>query len=139
MPRAEKFTAVSKQLVYFSDIKLDLQTLPTSGELAKVTNEDSVKQSLRFLILTAHGEVPYNEKRGSKTKTLLFDPIDPISTDMLRETIKDTCRQEGRAKIEDVLVQADPNGMQYHVRIVFSMINITGRLFNLPLILKRVR
>lgn len=140
MPRAEKFTAASKQLVYYSDVKVTFETKPTSGELEVVTNEDSVRQSLKYLVLTSFGEIPYNPTRGSKIKTILFDPVDDMSTDFLKESLKDTCNQEPRAQIIDI--QVTPlieEQYGYSIKIAFSIINLTGQVFELGMFLTRIR
>jgi len=139
LPRAEKFTAASKQLKIYEDLDARFVLKPTSGELETVLNDDSVKQSLKFLILTSMGEVPYNPLRGSKIKTLLFDPVDEIATAQLEQSIRDTCKLEPRAEIIDVKVAPFEEKQEYGVTIAFSIVNLTGQTFELGLILKRIR
>ena len=139
MPRADKFTAASKQIVYYSDIKADFSTRPQTGELDVVLNDDSVKQSLKYLILTTREEVPYNPLRGSKIKTILHEPFDDISLGSLREAIHETLRLEPRANIIDVQIEPNEEKYEYGVTIAFSIINITGKTFVLDMILSRIR
>lgn len=73
MSRADKNTATQKKQIIYRDFLRNLDVHPLSGQLAVVTNEDSIKNSLRNLILINQGEIPYNKSKGSRLNHALFN------------------------------------------------------------------
>lgn len=137
MSRADRISPKQKEVLY-SDFLNNFEQNPVTGFLARVTNIESVKQSIRNLILTGVNERPYQPFIGSKIRTLLFDPIDSITEETLRITIEETVRQEPRAILSHIKVEGDPLLNGYTVSIIFSMINIPEQI-SLNVILRRVR
>jgi phage baseplate assembly protein W len=139
MARSDKFTAEAKKLVYYSDFMTNLDFHPLTGDLARVTNEEAVKQSIRQLVLTSVTERPYEPFVGSKLYSLLFDPMDSQTTNLIKSTIESTLENnEPRAKPVRVVVQANEGQNLYNVTVIFSIINSQNEV-TLNLILKRVR
>jgi phage baseplate assembly protein W len=139
MARSDRYTGLTDKPIFYADFtnNLDLNTL--TGYLAKTTNENAVKNAIRNLILTGNGERFFDSTIGSKIATLLFDPIDAVTTESVRITIEETiANHEPRAKIVDIVVQPDANNNAYLIKIVFSIINIPEEI-TLNLILNRVR
>ena len=141
MARADTLTITSKQATYFSDFLINLDRNPVTGLIARTTNEESIKASIRHLILTTLGERFYRPFMGSKIKTLLFDPMGKVSEDLLKTTISSTIRNfEPRANLIDVKVEADIQDTNaYRVGIFFECINIPGKTFFSSLLLKTLR
>ncbi len=139
MPRAEKFTVPAKIPEYYSDFLIDFSPNPLTGSLAKITNENAIKQSLKNLILTTMGERFHQETLGSKIKTILFDPIDNISEELLKSSIINTIQKEPRAKLFHLEVVGNPDKNQYNITIFFESIHFPGQVFHLNLLLKRIR
>lgn len=139
MSRADRFTPETKKFNYYSDFTTNMDFHPLTGDIARVTNEEAVKQSIRQLILTGLTERPYEPSVGSKLATILFDPIDSQTTSLIESTIRNVIRNnEQRANIIEVVVVPDDNNNQYRVSVVFSVINTQNEV-TLNLILKRVR
>jgi phage baseplate assembly protein W len=147
MPRAEKFTAAAKQLVYYSDINWQFLTNPTSGNLDVETNAEAVRQSLRLLMLENLGEAPYQPLKGSKVQNGLFDPVDPMTADILKSSIEQAFVLEPRARnvqvqvtpVSDTDNPGYPDDPGYFVAIAFEIVNLGPQIFTLNQILKRVR
>jgi phage baseplate assembly protein W len=139
MARADRYTFLNKQLVYYDDVKYTFTVNKNSGNLSEVTNEEAVKQSLYSLIFTTMGEAPYQPYKGSKIKSNLFDPVDPTNTSLIKSSIEATCKLEPRARIIEVEVQPSPDEQQYFVAIAFTIVNIPNQTFTLEHILKRIR
>lgn len=137
MSRADRISPKQKAVLY-SDFLNNLEQNPVTGFLARVTNVEAVKQSIRNLVLTNVNERPYQPYIGSKIRTLLFDPIDSITEETLRLTIEETVRQEPRAQLSHIKIEGDPTFNGYLVTIVFSMINIPEQI-SLSIILRKVR
>jgi phage baseplate assembly protein W len=137
--RASKFTIESKKIVTYSDFTDNFDINPQTGNLARITNEESVKQAIRNIVLTNRTERPYSTL-GSKIQAGLFEPIDVVSTEMLKTTIKESIASfEPRATNVSVDVEPYEDYNAYFVTVIFSLINIPGDNFSIGLVLNRVR
>lgn len=140
MARSDRYTASGKIPTFFSDFTINMSRNPVTGNLAKITNDEAVKTSIRNIILTGNGERPYRPNLGSKIKSLLFEPMDDVTASLIQSTIELAIKNyEPRADLRGVLVKADNDQNRYMVTIVFSLINIPGQTFDMAVFLKRVR
>lgn len=138
--RSDKYSIETKKIQTFSDFMINFDMNPMTGYLARVTNEESVKQAIRNLILTDRTERFHNSSIGSKITSLLFEPVDITTSEMLKTTISETIdNYEPRAELHrvDVIAKEDLNA--YFVNIIFGIVTIQNESFNLNLILKKVR
>ena len=127
-----------KSTVRYSDFDDDFAKNPITGNLARLTNEESVKQALRNLVLTNRGERFYSSTTGGNISRHLFELASPLTADNLRVDIETAIKQEPRVNLENVEVYDDSNRNSYLVIVYFSIINIPGTL-KLEIILKRAR
>lgn len=135
----DKFTITQKAEIY-SDFLNNLDLNPVTGYLAKATNANAVKQSIRNLILTTKTERFYRSDIGSKIHALLFEPVDAVTTDLLRTTITETIENnEPRAKLLNVHIEPSSEMNAYFINVYFEVINIPNNQFELNLVLRRVR
>jgi len=137
--RSDQITQLKKMPEVYSDFTTAFSVNPFNGSLAKVSNDKSITQSLRNLILTNYGERLFQPDIGSNVNRVLFEPNDMIAQEDLQYHITQTITQnEPRVNLMQVLVS--PNVLQdsVAVNIVYSIIN-TQQVQNLSLILKRVR
>lgn len=138
--RSDKFTIHSKKTEKFSDFITSFDKNPSTGYLAKVSDTDSIKQSLYNLIMTMRTERYYQPEIGCKIYSLLFDPIDKITEEQIRNEIKETIlNNEPRVSLKQVIVEGNLDLNGYIVTIAYSEINRINHLLELSLILKRVR
>ena len=139
--RSDKFTLKQKEIERYSDFSTTFEMNPFSGMLARVTNEEAVKQSLKNLVLTETGERFYDSNKGSKIKQSLFELFDSGMFDIVKIQLKASLASyEPRANIIDVQLsndQLDANAL--NCKIIFSVINIPGPTFTLDLNVTRVR
>ena len=137
---ADRFVVERKKFKTWSDFLTDFDKNPQTGFLAMVTNEDSVKQSIHNLVLTQRTERFYRPAIRSKTFSLLFEPVDEVTTMNIRNAINETLRyNEPRAIIREVQVIPKEDLYMYVVNVVFSIVNIPDQTFDLSVILQRVR
>lgn len=140
MSRADRFTALNKKPERYSDFLDNFDINPVTGFLAKVTNEDAVKQALKNIILTNMGERFYDSMKGSKIRASLFDLFDPANIEVMKLQITNTLNAyEPRAILEDIKITDDSAHNAYNVDIVFSIINIPTQQFFLNFSINRVR
>jgi hypothetical protein len=140
MSRADRITPTQKQTEYYSDFLMNLDRNPISGELARVTNERAIIRSLKNLILTNKGERFFNSTIGCGLKRLLFEPMDDVTTDLIKSSIQTTIEQnEPRVILIQVDAQAREDQDAYVIFITFALVNAPSEQFKFSTVLKRVR
>lgn len=123
----------------FSDISLSFESNPVTGDIIKVKDDISVKQSIKTLVLTEFFEVPFQKNKGTKVRKILFELITDDGAEMLRNEIVNVIKEnEPRANLIDVLVQPIPDENRYIIKIIFSMINTLEPLTT-EIVISRVR
>jgi phage baseplate assembly protein W len=139
MARSDRYTGLSDKPIFYADFTNNLDLNPLTGYLAKTTNENAVKNSVKNLVLTGNGERFFNSTIGSKMATLLFEPIDPVTAELVRTTIEESIENhEPRARLVNIDVQPNAENNAYYVKVIFKIINIPEDI-TLNLILNRVR
>lgn len=73
LSRAQVLTGSTRRTEFFSDFLTSFAKTPVGNDLARVTNERSVNQLLRNIILTEVGEGLFQPTRGSNVRNSLFE------------------------------------------------------------------
>ena len=73
----------------FRDLDLFFGKKSTSKDISKVSGVQSVKRSVRNLILTNIYEKPFHPEIGSGIRGLLFEPLSPITAFVLSQKVED--------------------------------------------------
>jgi phage baseplate assembly protein W len=137
MSRIDKFTSSKKPIIY-SDFLDNLDTNPVTGLLARRTNEDSIKSSLKRMILTYKGEKDYAPLYGTSISGTLFEFNDDITMVRLEDEIRETINNcEPRVSLQDVVIDSTGNN-DITITIYFYIINIP-QLYEYTFIVKRIR
>lgn len=137
--RADTLTGSTKKTEYFSDFMDNFDKSPFGNQLAKVTNEKSVSQSIKNLILTNLGERPFQPNIGSDVTTLLFEPNFSDTTDLVEKLIRNCIEvNEPRAILQEIIFPEQTDEHSLEITIVYQVIN-NPEPVNLTLVLKRVR
>lgn len=137
--RADKITETLYVQQTYSDFTNDLTVHPISQQLVILKNADSVKQSLRNLILTNLGEKPFSPLFGSNVNKSLFELFDPFFVeDVKRYVTLAVTQYEKRVNLISVDVTQDARETGVTINIVFSLINTTQPL-SISIYVKRVR
>ena len=109
----------------FKDISASFQINPLNNDLIPILNANAIARSVRNLVLTARGDVPFNPVLGSRVNEMLFEPMDQITSTGLKEEIEDTINNfEPRVKLREVQVNPDYDGNQYDVIVRYDIIGI---------------
>ena len=107
----------------FKDIAMAFGKNPFTDDTNVVKNENSIKQSIKNLILTSPGEKPFQPLVGSRVSELLFEPLDPFTADSLRDEIINTINQfESRVKLQNVVLQPQWNQNALNVTIEYKIV-----------------
>ena len=73
----------------FSDLDLNFLQHPATKDIRKKVGENSIKQSIRNLIMPNPLEKPFQPEIGCGVYNLLFEPMMPITELEIREIITD--------------------------------------------------
>lgn len=121
----DKFTPLTTQTRIYSDFFTNFDVHPDNHDLVIKKNEEAVKTAIRNLILTNKYERPFQPNFGSNIKKFLFDPINQITQQNIKDEITHTIETyEPRANLIEVRVTPYVDDNAYRVTIVFSIINI---------------
>jgi|TARA_R100001480_G_scaffold43452_1_gene56423 phage baseplate assembly protein W len=124
----------------FKDISMSFKVSPLTYDLIANKNETAIARSIRNLILTAPGERPFNPELGSQVSRLLFDPIDDITTDALKEQIENTINNfEPRVRLRQVVVQPNFDANEYDISIRYDIVGIEATPQQLSFALQQTR
>lgn len=125
--RIDKITSTDRALEkkpYYSDFYNNFNAHPQTKRLVKYTNEESVKRSVRNLILTEKYDRLFQPEVGCRIKSLLFENMSDIIVEEIKSAITETVQvYEPRARIIDIIVQANESRQAYDVYIYFEVIN----------------
>jgi len=117
-------TPLKKKLSIYSDLRKDMEVNPITNDLALKTDEESVKESLKNLILTNKGERLFQPNLGSDVVKSLFDNMTPASIKVLETSIKNTINNyEPRASVLNVEVLPYYDENMVKINITFYVRN----------------
>lgn len=137
--RAESLTGSTRKIEYSSDFLTSFTKTPVGNQLAKVTNERSINQSLKNLILTNLGERLYQPFIGSNVMKSLFENNTSENLDTLQFYIENVIdNNESRINLLGVEVVSGSSENEIKVTIVYNTIN-NPEPVTFEYILKRVR
>lgn len=124
----------------FKDISLSFAKHPVTGDIAKLSDVDAVKRSVRNLINTNFYERPFHPEIGSDIRSTLFEPVSPSTASLLARHIEDcVINFEPRADLSNVIVTGDIDRNRYDVTIEFYVVNSAADLQTLDIFLERLR
>jgi len=130
---------MAKNTRTFSDIDMGFLPNPVSKDVSRKYDENSIKQSIKNLVMTKNFERPFRSDIGSQIMSLLFEPMTPLIRATIKKTISDTINShEPRVKLLDVSVLLSPDNNGIYVTIVFSIVN-TSTPVSVDLFLERTR
>ncbi len=123
----------------FSDLDFNFTAHPVTKDVVRRYDEESIKASLKNLILTRNFERPFHSEIGSPIRAMLFEPATPMLAVTMKQAIIDVINNfEPRVNIIDVYVDVDSDSNAIDVSIEFKIVN-TERPITLDLTLERTR
>lgn len=122
----------------YKDIDLTL-AIKGNGDVYRKLDAAAVKQSVKNLILTNHGDKPFRYNYGGNLRDLLFDLADDeTEVDIESAIISAIQRFEPRAQVINVDARSNPDNNSVSVTIVFNIVN-TKEKVTFTTILARLR
>ncbi len=123
----------------YSDFTRNFALHPVSSDLARITDFEAVRSSIRNLILTDKYERLLDPNIGSNIRRALFDPMDGATAKVIQDYIRETISNyEPRATLQDVIVIPDYDNNTYTVTIYFS-VTFSEEIQTVEFFLTRVR
>ena len=96
-----------------------------TGDIFKKIDAAAVKQSVKNIIMTNHFEKPFSPLFGGNVTAQLFE----LADNDIREDLKDDIEEallayEPRARVQDVVINYQPDANSISVRIEFQVVNL---------------
>jgi phage baseplate assembly protein W len=115
---------LKKNPIVYVDFDASFLPNPVTGDLAIITNEDSIKQSIRNLVLTNFYERCFQPTVGGNVLGSLYELLTPALELNLKKNIENTINNfEPRASLISVDLYFDPDENGYMVNIVFVCVS----------------
>lgn len=123
----------------FKDLDLAFASHPNTKDVAKKTNAEAIKQSLKNLLLTQYYERPFHSEIGSPIKGLLFELATPLLQQTIQRAVIDTVQNfEPRVSLEDVQVFMKDDTNEVVISVIYTVVGLTT-LQELEMTLERTR
>ena len=107
----------------YRDLDLDFQINSATKDIQKLSDVEAVKRSVRNLINTNHYERFFRPELGSGLRGLLFEPVNEITTQFIKQKIIELLNfYEPRIILTSVIVNNQMDANAYSVRISFNII-----------------
>jgi|TARA_B110000977_G_scaffold73818_1_gene99879 phage baseplate assembly protein W len=117
-------TQRSKKITIYTDFKKNLEVSPVSDDLTIYKDEESVKESIRNLLLTNKGERLMQPNLGGNIRAMLFENITPGVMTMIEDQVRTTIDlYETRAELIDVLVTSNIDDNVVKIEVQFYIRN----------------
>lgn len=131
--------AINRKTRQYSDLNLLFTSHPTTADITKKVDEEAVKASIRNLISTRNYERPFHPEIGCQVFSLLFENFNPITTQVMKNTIRDVIQKyEPRVKLLDVNIRDLSENNEIQVEVFFKLIN-SEKPITLTSVISRVR
>lgn len=109
----------------FKDLSMSFQVSPLNYDLIGLKNETAIARSVRNLVLTYNGERFFNQNLGSGVSRLLFENMDPITADAIKDEIERTIvNYEPRVDLTSVDVVPNYDDNEFNVTIRYNIVGI---------------
>jgi len=123
----------------YSDLDLTFLPSPATGDVSMKYDEQSVIRSIRNLLNTNLYDRLFQPDVGSTLNQLLFEPVTPLTATLIQnEIVRTLTNYEPRARINSLVVSANPDNNQFNVALTVFVGNQTSPTA-INLILQRTR
>ena len=110
---------------YFKDLSVGFTRNANTKDVAIVKNDNAIKQAVKNLILTVPGEKPFQPEIGSRISELLFETLDPFTSDSIKQEVINTISQyEPRVRIVNVFVKANFDKNSFDVELRYQIVGL---------------
>lgn len=139
LSRAQTLISGNKVTELYSDFLTSFAKTPVGDQLAKITNERSINQSLKNIILTDIGERLFQPSFGSNVRAMLFENSIEENLSTLKDYIASSINfNEPRVNIIEIELQPSETDNELAINILYNTINNPEPII-FTYIFKRVR
>ena len=137
---AQSQNDISRNVRQYKDLDLFFGKTQGSADISKITDIEAVKRSVRNLVLTNFYEKPFHPEIGSGVRDMLFEPMTPITANILARKIEDVIENfEPRARLIGVRALPNLDRNEYEVTIEFFVVNTPTELVDMTVFLEVLR
>ena len=107
----------------FKDVSMTFQKHPLTSDILALKNESAIARSVRNIVFTVPGEKFFDEDFGSRISQSLFENINDISANIIRNEIKSSLKlYEPRVNVKEVEVKPNFDQNEFNATIVYEII-----------------
>ena len=122
----------------FKDLSFNFTKNPITNDVVVLKNEESIKQSVKNLVLTQINERPFRPLLGTKTKSFLFELGPSVAANSLIDEIEQVLNQyEPRIQLERIDVDSVDESNEFEVVIDYMIVGLPPETQTLSFILVR--
>ena len=124
----------------FKDVSMTFQKHPLTSDILALKNESAIARSVRNIVFTVPGEKFFDEDFGSRISQSLFENINDISANIIRNEIKSSLRlYEPRVNVREVEVKPNFDQNEFNVSIIYEIIGADVPAQELQFVLESTR
>jgi len=132
-------TSPRRKEIIYRDLGLSFAAHPITKKVKVVENEEAIKRAVKNLVLTNRGERFYNPLYGGNVTAFLFENFDFTTEFDIKKSIRRSVSiYEPRVNLEEVRVEANPDGNSMEVTIIFTIL-ANNRISETNFTIERVR
>lgn len=136
---ADKFTTTPLRSERYSDFYNNFSKNFGTKDLARLTNEQSIINSLKNIILTNKGERPFQPDFGCNISGLLFENFSKFTTDAIETEIRTAVENfEPRVRTIKIAVFETQDNHSVEIQLFFTTINNPENI-SISFFLSRIR
>ncbi len=124
----------------FKDVSMTFQKHPLTSDIIALKNESAIARSIRNIIFTSPGEKFFDEDFGSSISRALFDNINDISANIIKNEIRSSLKNyEPRVKLRNVDVEPNYDQNEFNVTVLYEIIGADVPAQELQFVLQPTR
>ena len=124
----------------FKDVSMSFLSNPLNDDLIALKNEQAIARSIRNIVFTFPGEKFFDETFGSDVSRSLFENIDDLSAETMRDQIEESInRFEQRVNLRTVKVLPDFDNNAYEAVVIYDIVGIDVPAQELEFVLQATR
>ena len=124
----------------FKDVSMTFQRHPLTSDILALKNESAIARSVRNIVFTVPGEKFFDEDFGSRISQSLFENINDISANIIRNEIKSSLKlYEPRVNVREVEVNPNFDQNEFNVTIIYEIIGADVPAQELQFVLESTR
>lgn len=123
----------------YVDVDLDFIKHPATNDINRKVGAEAIRSALYNAFGYNKYEKPFNPEYGANVRRFLFEPIDMLTTDTIKDLIRETITAyEPRIQLQSLVVIPDIDANGYRIRVAFFMVN-DPKPITINLFLERLR